>query len=590
MWGAWGCLGWAIQAFLVPIFSSTIPKVQCLALGDRFYNNYLKTEPFLGGGIETQEFHNFKQLQPRSRLPHCTAGHINSEKYAICNINYGSNEYTSTIAIPPESLKTERIESGNGVVGPRTVTGSPQIEDPKVNAQISTARLIVPAALTTDSSTENRHSKAAKPFQASRFRTRGSSPKGESFNRLDYNSAAHPTQTHVASLTRKAAALEWVINFEQVAKAGTASAFASLHLSYDPNQETAAITGSHTASIGTWTTTNVYDIVDFSPFPYGPEKEVKHWVSGELDVAINRLGEICRRVEAEGVAPRTKSIPTLTEALPVHSGSTDEIILQGSFSGVAVYHSATAMWRGSWGPYNAAARILPFNATISEADGPYTRFVSESWSVSRPFSERNEADLVKEFAETGPAGIVSQVSRWSTDRFKDSSILPYSNLYPEETRPDTASSMNTLLLTARGAATIVVPAATEVVTETKTVTNTHIPLFGRMAKTKGTSAEKRSDHGFRLLIWLPWFICFWIIVLICTFSLLWHLISDSIERLVRFFRPDREATNSSFWNILPKIRKSTVRKVSGSEIVDPTRLETTRHRGSKESFQSVELD
>lgn len=48
--------------------------------------------------------------------------------------------------------------------------------------------------------------------------------------------------------------IKWEMDFEQVAKADSASASASLYLSYNPMWDTAAITGSHTPSIGTWTT------------------------------------------------------------------------------------------------------------------------------------------------------------------------------------------------------------------------------------------------------------------------------------------------------------------------------------------------
>ncbi|KAF3239062.1 hypothetical protein TWF192_010139 [Orbilia oligospora] len=426
------------------------------------------------------------------------------------------------------------------------------------------------------------------------FGDRGGPLGGEFFSRLEYTSTAYPAPTRMASL-RKGELIKLEMNFEQVAKADSASASASLYLSYNPMWDTIAITGSHTASIATWTTSTMYDVVNVSPFPYGPEAEFKYWVSGEVDVVISRLSEVCRRVEE--VASRTKFIPSLTEVLPVSSSPTENITLQGSFFGIAIYDSATATWNGRWGPYDSVARTLPFNATISGADGPYTRFISEDWSVRRPFSEGNEAGLINGYAEIGPIGMVSQVGLWHTYRFKDSNAWGRSNPLARETRVPirlNAVGFTDTLLTARGAVTVTVPAVTEIVTQTKTVTNTHIPLFGRFAKAKGTSAERKTDQGSRFLLWLPWIIFFWVLIFICPFSLIWHRLSGFIERqrrrLRRFFRPEIEPTDSSFWNIIPTIRRPAVRKVSGSEVSDPTRLQSARHRGSKESFQSVELN
>ncbi|KAF3286972.1 hypothetical protein TWF970_008803 [Orbilia oligospora] len=605
-------LVWPFQGSLLPVILSIAPNsLQCLALSERFYNNYLEAQSLLRGGIGTRALRDLDQFEHRSHLPRCEMGYIKNQKHFLCNINYGSSEDLPTMdSIPTEDHRA--IELKVAVADPAMATMTLRIEIstatlPNANAQLPTVLSVVSSTIVTPLATEEhrkyhhsyhhddgRITESSGDPESIEFGDRGGPLGGEFFSRLEYTSTAYPTPTRMTGFSR-GELIKLEMNFEQVAKADSASASASLYLSYNPMWDTIAITGSHTASIATWTTSTIYDVVNVSPFPYGPETEFKYWVSGEIDVAVSRLSEVCRRIEE--VASKTKFIPILTEVLPVSSSPKKNVTLQGSFFGIAVYNSATATWNGRWGPYDSVARTLPFNATVSGADGPYTRFISEDWSVNRPFSEGNEADLIKSYAEIGPIGMVSQVGLWHTYRFKDSNTWGRSNPLARETRVpiriDAVGSTNALL-TARGAVTITVPAVTEIVTQTKTVTNTHIPLFGRFAKAKGTSAERRTDQGSRFLLWLPWIIFFWVLIFICSFSLIWHRLSGFIERqwrrLVRFFRPEIEPTDSSFWNIIPTIRRPAVRKVSGSEVIDPARLQSARHRGSKESFQSVELD
>ncbi|KAK6514780.1 hypothetical protein TWF506_007142 [Arthrobotrys conoides] len=597
-------LVWSLLAAFLPLILSIAPNIQCLALSDKFYNNYLEAQSFLRGGVRTRALRDLNQLEHHSHAPQCSMTYIKQKKYILCNINYGPSEDVSTMApIPAKEFGIMELKGAAVDLEMATITLQMEVSTavlPNVNAQLPTVLSVVSSTIVTDLATDelwNHHHhhhhhtadhEAPKP--GCRFGFRG----GEFFNRLEYSSTAHATPTRMTGLVR-GESIKFEMNFEQGASADSVSASASLYLSYDPMWDTIAITGSHTASIGVWTTSTTYDVVNVSPFPSDPGAEFIPWVGGGLEVAVSKLSEVF--CGAEELAPRTEFLPTLTETSPASSPSTQNFTLQGSFFGVVMYNSATATWNGRWGPYDSVASTLPFNATAIGADDSYKRSISEDWSVSRPFSDGREAEHVKQDAEFGPVNMVSQVGQWNAYRLKNSNARRRSKPLTTEIRApihiNAARSTDTSL-TARNAATIIVPAVTEVVTQTKTVTNTHIPLFGRIAQSKGTSAERRTDQGSRFMLWLPWVICFWLLVFICSFSLVWHRISSFTERqwrrIVRFFRPDLEPTDSSFWNILPTMRRPTARKVSGSEVIDPARLESTRHRGSKESFQSVELD
>ncbi|KAK6500490.1 hypothetical protein TWF481_010834 [Arthrobotrys musiformis] len=581
----------SLWALFLPATFHTTPSVQCLALSDKFYNDYLEAQSLLRGGVGVRVLHALNQLENRSRLPCCYPADIENEKYSLCSINYESSEDLPTL--PTSSAEdSETIGLGNRPADSDASSVSLQVEASttifqNANARPSTGASITSPGPITSLSAGEGNLETTISFQRSEFESKSNLLGGEFFDIRSYRHTGHPTPTRTTGELIK---LE--MNFEQLAKAGSAFVSGYLHLSYDASWDIAVITGSHTASIGTWTTSTAYGIVNPSPFPYGPEAGVKYWVRGEFERGISQISEIYHRV-AEAVAI-TEVAPNLTVESPAYSGSVQKAALQGQFLGTAIYNSATATWDGRWGPYDKVAGTLPFKATVRGVDGPYTRFISENWLVSQPFSGGNEANVVKEFAEIGPVGIFFQAPFWNFDQFKSSnSRLPLNTLAEETGLPIRMNDVNTLLITARDAATVVVPAVTEVVTKTVTHTNTHIPLFGRMTATKkGTSAERNPHTNSRFLIWLPWVIAFWVVFFVCSFALAWHNLCDFIERqrrrLFRLFRLDPEpAPNSSFWNIL---RQPTVRKVSGSQIVDPAMLQSTRYRESKESFHSVDLD
>ncbi|KAK6530598.1 hypothetical protein TWF281_007438 [Arthrobotrys megalospora] len=583
---------------------STFPNIHCNALSDKFYDDYLEAQSFLRGGIGVRALHALNQRGAHSRLPRCVPALIKNENYLLCRAHYGSSSEPPLADIPTDwdTSKTMSIEALALEYAPPDI----RVAITSLQTEVSPASLealgdsMDPVTMATVTSisvgdTEHHHPGATVSPKYSKFGTADGLLGGDFFNRLEYSRTVGPLPTSEYGFLRDNL-IRLEMNFAQLAKADTALASASLYLSYDQDRDTAAIAGAHTASIGTWTTTSTYDIVNISPFPYGPEGDIKYRATADFNLAVSNLDGIYRSIEK--VAPRTESQPTLTEALPLETGSAQDIILQGNFFGTAIYNSASAGWNGTWGPYDKVAETLPFVATVWGADGTYTRGGSESWVVFQPFSGGNEANLVKAFAENGPVSMAFRVSLWNSYRFK--SPWPPSNSQLDSTgvliHIKDVGRTNTLLPTARDAATIVVPTVTEVVTKTKTHTNTLIPLFGRMVPGKGTSARKGNPQkGYRFLLWLPWVLGLLLLLAVCTFALTWHRIADfsyrQYRKVCKLFGFDPDSTRkSSFWKFIPSIRKSTVRKVSGSQVIDPAKLQATRQRTSKESFESVELD
>ncbi|KAK6337631.1 hypothetical protein TWF730_003026 [Orbilia blumenaviensis] len=570
---------------------SAVPKTRCLALSDRFYDDYLEAQSFLRGGIGFRELLTPGLLQQRSQSHHCSPGYVQDKEYTLCRMNYGSRNVlimksTLEISAAPLSTSPDTMWTTNSAVNSAVSTAFPQNEAlttglANIEAGFIPMTPITPTISIPDQNTEGIRPGPNKNSHSLELR----STDGHDSKLLRGRSSATCTPTHQAGRPM-GELIQWNVDFEQVAKVDSVSASASLHLSYDADRDIVAIRGSHTTSFGVWTTTSTYDAANISPFPNGLKADVRLWVGGDFDLAVRKIGEICEA--AERLESATNFIPTSSEESYINTRSAQDITLQGSLFGTMIYNTATASWNGHWGPYDKASRTLPFNATVSGIDGSYTRLVSESWAITQLFAGRNEEDLVKQFAEIGPIGMVFLVSF----RSSDGSITSWPSSDPrfrksgDPIRVNAIHPIDSRLPTTRDFATIVVPAVTEVVTKTEIHTNTHIPLFGRLAKAKGTSARTRTQGGPRFLLWMPWVLFLCILLLICTFSLAWHRIYDFIDRQKRWLRQvlGLEVTQTPSYSQRPSVRKA-----SGSRASDPARLKATRQRGSKESFQSIEL-
>ncbi|KAF3913378.1 hypothetical protein ABW20_dc0106935 [Dactylellina cionopaga] len=377
----------------------------------------------------------------------------------------------------------------------------------------------------------------------------------------------------------------WEILFEETASADSASASATLHVWYNASYSTAAITANHTGSIGSWTTTTTWNVVNISPFPSETEN-VRSWATGGFSAILNDFEWLCYFVQSADLGTSTTS--EVIESWPVTLGHVKHIGLQGAFKGTAVYDSLRAAWRAYWGPYDPIQHKLPVKVIFTGVDGAYSSEVTEHWEVTSPFPTGNEADLVRTLAQGGIRSMVTYLSSWSYDPEIDPRTTPLASRAHKVTSEHTVvegTITRHIIVSGRDVTTVLQPVVTEFVMATKTHTNTLVPLLERVAR---SAAEKPSQRRF-CLSWLPWIFAICFVLLVCTIALAWRSISDFFYKRrskAKLFRTESSSTlSSSTFNLIPGVRK-----VSGSQPVDPEKLKGTRNRASKESFESVELD
>ncbi|KAK6530472.1 hypothetical protein TWF694_003824 [Orbilia ellipsospora] len=575
-----------LYLILLSALFPSLSNIQCYALSERFYKDYIDAQSLLrGGGIRASNFQE-RQLVPGT--VQCTPGTNteNLQELLLCEIKYSAAEAsespttkesslveaipTSPLLITTSTPSTKRSGGTSQATGPHHPNPSPtkQAQDYQIFSNSPKPLITAPLSSTL----------IKRSLQRSYI-----------FSRDLVAPHPHPYQAQVNSSPG------WFdenlacdILFAGSVYAAMATASATVSMFYDPYIGVIFIGTTKSGSIDQWSTSSTLELASTSPFPDGLA-HIQNWVAGGYPAIVNEFASICADIDAFEALTSSQRYPS--DIWPTTTAKPD-MGMNGFFRGQVRYSTVRATWTANWGPYDLQNRKLPFTVSFTGADCNHSYSITEAWTAKDPITQTDAMNMIITMAAYGPSTIASFLSQWNYAQQWPAGILDRRGPKVESNSfaPVTESPIHSLLITEKQSTTVVA-FTTKTVRITSTQTNTLIPLFGRAANSP-TSAEKNPKASKFPTSLILWIFILALLLTICTIALGWRAVSDYYEKQRQKVKSSSEGSPNSNpslskFNIFSNLCRT--RHVSGNQVVNPHLLNNMRNR-SKASFESIKLD
>ncbi|KAK6359144.1 hypothetical protein TWF696_000311 [Orbilia brochopaga] len=525
-------------------------SVLCHALSGKFYENYVEAESLLRGGTGLHDLQAVQKLQ--SQL---TTSSTSSTSYMT-----PQTTISSLASIVPPTATAPSILLTESILGPGPTMSTHDLVSALTNpVNVSPLLQLMSALKQTESDTSGMIEEHTETS-------------------LDASITPLPAQDSLAVIKRPQRFsrpppppnIRYVAGFWQEIVADSTSASIQMRFGYDPYYSTIQCYSTKAASIGTWNISQTLftSTSSMSPVPSQSE-DIYHVVRSGFREAVAQVTALC---DVFG-----RDANNQIEAL--YTSAVDGGVINGGLDASLVFLGATARWVANWGPYDVDSPGYNLTFTYNGVQNDATASATETWRVQNPYFQARGSDRRPGLGDISSVALYIPFET-TTEEFAKRTIVRRERprYYPTAT-----ASITSIPLYTRGMARTKV-AVTKTVAATTTLTETaKAPDVHARGQKPGRTSKLQT-----LFTLLPWVFAFWVLVLICTIALAWERISKYIYKfkIGKRHQNDNEAADidSSALNILPTVRKS-----SGSQIADPSKLEASRNRTSKESLRTVTL-